>query len=186
MVQGPIRQADVAEDGESPDAAVIVALGCNDKGAWRSCEEALEAALARFRAEGLDVVARSSWWRSQAWPDPADPPFLNGVVRVRTALDPHSVMAALGRIEDVFGRVRGPRNAPRTLDLDLIAHGRLWGDFDGLILPHPRAAERLFVMGPTAEILPDWVLPGSGRPARDLLDACIVGRDARPVTGANP
>eukprot|EP01036_Dinobryon_divergens_P055551 gene55551-74169_t len=115
----------------------------------------LEAALARFPGEGLEVIARSSWWKSAAWPDPHDPPFLNGVVRIRTALDPHALMAALGRIERAFGRTPSARNAPRTLDLDLVAFGRLAGDLDGLILPHPRAAERLFVMGPLAEIAPD-------------------------------
>src|SRR5690606_28794246 len=114
---------------------------------------------ARFRAEGIDVVARSSWWSSLAWPQPTDPPFLNGVVVVRTALEPHALMAALSRIEDVFGRRRGERNAPRTLDLDLIAYGRLSGEFDGLILPHPRAANRRFVMGPLAEIAPHWRHP---------------------------
>ncbi|MDI6625102.1 MAG: 2-amino-4-hydroxy-6-hydroxymethyldihydropteridine diphosphokinase, partial [Brevundimonas sp.] len=147
------------------DAAVIVALGCNDKGAWRDCREALEAALARFRSEGIDVLLRSSWWRSRAWPDPDDPPFLNGVVIVRTAHDPHALMAALGRIEEAFGRRRDARNAPRTLDLDLIAYGRLSGDLDGLILPHPRAADRKFVMGPLAEIAPTWEHPGGGRAA---------------------
>lgn len=162
------------------DEAVIVALGCNDKGAWRDCREALEAALARFRAEGIDVVMRSSWWRSNAWPDPDDPPFLNGVVIVRTAHDPHALMAALGRIEEAFGRRRGARNAPRTLDLDLIAYGRLKGDLDGLILPHPRAAERRFVMGPLAEIAPGWEHPDGGR-AADLADAAPVGRDAAPA-----
>ena len=100
------------------DQAVIVALGCNDKGAWASCREALEAALARFRSEGIDIVARSSWWSSLAWPDPSEPPFLNGVAIVRTAHDPHALMATLGRIEDAFGRQRSVRNAPRTLDLD--------------------------------------------------------------------
>lgn len=162
------------------DDAVIVALGCNDKGVWRDCKQALEAALARFRPEGIDVVARSSWWRSAAWPDPADPPFLNGVVVVRTELDPHALMATLGRIEEIFGRTRGAPNAPRTLDLDLIAYGRLSGDMDGLILPHPRAAERLFVMGPLAEIAPDWEHPMGGQAAA-LAEAATVGRDARPI-----
>ena len=162
------------------DQAVIVALGCNDKGPWRDCREALEAALARFRAEGIDVLRRSSWWRSAAWPDPADPPFLNGVVIVRTDHDPHALMAALGRIEEAFGRRRGLRNAPRTLDLDLIACGRLSGDLEGLILPHPRAAERKFVMGPLAEIAPDWVHPGGGT-AKQLAGQATVGRDAAPV-----
>ncbi len=162
------------------DEAVIVALGCNDKGAWRDCREALEAALARFRAEGIDLLMRSSWWRSDAWPDPDDPPFLNGVVIVRTAHDPHALMAALGRIEEAFGRRRGPRNAPRTLDLDLIAYGRLSGDLDGLILPHPRAAERKFVMGPLAEIAPEWEHPDGVGTAAALAAGASVGLDACP------
>ena len=179
-VMGQSGEGEYGGDGVASDDAVIVALGCNDKGVWRDCEQALEAALARFRAEGIDVVARSSWWRSAAWPDPNDPPFLNGVVIVRTELDPHALMAALGRIEEVFGRRRDRLNAPRTLDLDLIAYGRLSGDLDGLILPHPRAAERLFVMGPLAEIAPGWVHPSGGR-ADALADAATVGRDARPT-----
>lgn len=162
------------------DEAVIVALGCNDCGVWRDCREALEAALARFRAEGIDVLARSSWWSSLAWPDPTDPPFLNGVVIVRSDHDPHALMQALGRIEEAFGRRRHQQNAPRTLDLDLIAYGRLSGDLDGLILPHPRAAERRFVMGPLAEIAPDWEHPHGGR-AVNLAEAATVGRDARAI-----
>ena len=163
------------------DEAVIVALGCNDKGVWADCAEALEAALARFRSEGIDVVARSSWWRSQAWPDPNDPPFLNGVVMVRTAHDPHALMAALGRIEEAFGRLRTVPNAPRTLDLDLIAYGREQGDCEGLILPHPRAADRKFVMGPLAEIAPDWVHPVGGKTADELLSVASVAADALPL-----
>lgn len=169
------------DDGFDLNDAVIVALGCNDKGAWASCREALEAALARFRSEGIDVVARSSWWSSLAWPDPQDPPFLNGVVMVRTAHDPHELMAALGRIEDAFGRERSVRNAPRTLDLDLIAYGRLSGDLDGLILPHPRAAERRFVMGPIVEIAPLWLHPTQGGTANELVETASVGRDAHPL-----
>ncbi len=159
------------------DEAVIVALGCNDKGAWRDCREALEAALARFRSEGIDVLLRSSWWRSNAWPDPDDPPFLNGVVIVRTDHDPHALMAALGRIEEAFGRRRGAANAPRTLDLDLIAYGRLSGDLACLILPHPRAAERKFVMAPLAEIAPGWRHPHGGT-AASLARLAPVGVDA--------
>lgn len=169
------------DDGLDLNDAVIVALGCNDKGAWSSCREALEAALARFRSEGIDVIARSSWWSSQAWPNADDPAFLNGVVIVRTDHEPHGLMAALGRIEDAFGRERLVRNAPRTLDLDLIAYGRLSGDLEGLILPHPRAAERRFVMGPIAEIAPAWGHPTHGGRADDLAQTASVGRDAHPL-----
>lgn len=184
MVEKMSAPNDAAEAESDLDDAVIVALGCNDKGAWSSCVEALEAGLARFRAEGVDVLARSSWWSSQAWPDPTDPPFLNGVAIVSTAQDAPALMRTLARIEDVCGRVRTTRNAPRTLDLDLIAYGRLSGDLDGLILPHPRAADRLFVMGPLAELAPDWRHPLCGRTARDLAAAAQVGRDAFPLRGA--
>lgn len=181
MVPGPEAVSVNIDDDLDLDAAVIVALGCNDKGVWSSCREALEAALARFRFEGIDVLARSRWWASQAWPDPTDPPFLNGVVIVRTAHDPHALMAALGRIEEAFGRRRGAANAPRTLDLDLIAYGREQGDCEGLILPHPRAADRLFVMGPLAEIVPGWVHPVLGETAEALKRLAEVGTDARPI-----
>ena len=127
----------------------------------------------------MDVIAASSWWTSRAWPDPGDPPFLNGVAIVRTLHDPHALMAALGRIEEAFGRTPSARNAPRTLDLDLIAYGREQGDCAGLILPHPRAADRLFVMGPLAEIAPDWRHPSSGETAAELAKRATVGRDAR-------
>ena len=164
------------------DEAVVIALGSNLKGPYASTRDLLEAAVARFRSEGLDVVRQSSWWRSAAWPDPGDPPFLNGVVIVRTAHGPHALMAALGRIEEAFGRRRGQPNAPRTLDLDLIAYGRLSGDLDGLILPHPRASERKFVMGPLAEIAPDWRDPVGAGAASDLARSARVGQDAHPQT----
>ena len=181
MVPAPEAVSVNIDDDLDLDAAVIVALGCNDKGVWSSCREALEAALARFRYEGIDIMARSRWWSSQAWPDPNDPAFLNSVVLLRTAHDPHALMAALGRIEEAFGRRRTAANAPRTLDLDLIAYGREQGDCQGLILPHPRAADRLFVMGPLAEIAPDWRHPVLQDTSASLAGRTTVGTDARPV-----
>ena len=64
---------------------------------------------------------------------------------------------------------------------DLIAYGRLSGDLDGLILPHPRAAERLFVMGPLAEIAPEWRHPTVDGDAAALAKLALVGTDARPL-----
>ena len=165
----------------SADEAVIVALGANLKGSWASLEELLEAALDRFEAEGLKVVARSRWWKSAAWPDPTGPEYRNGVAVVETRLSPAETLAALRRIEAAFGRVRGEPNAPRTLDLDLVAHGRTVMDEAGLALPHPRAHERLFVMGPLAEVLPGWVHPVTGEGAEALATAATVGADAHPL-----
>ncbi len=163
------------------DAAVIVALGANLPGDYPSCEVLLDAALARLAQEGLAVTAKSGWWRSAAWPDPSAPAFVNGVALVETTLEPDAVIALLHRVEADFGRRSGARNAPRTLDLDLIAHGRRVIDADSLILPHPRAHQRLFVMGPLAQIAPEWRHPSLNRAARELAESAEIGRDAAPI-----
>jgi len=165
------------------NGAVVIALGSNLAGKHGACQALLEAALARFPAFGLPVVRRSRWWRSAAWPNPAHPDYLNGVALVETPLVPGDILAALLALEADFGRVRGEANAPRTLDLDLIAHGRMVLDEPGLTVPHPRAHERLFVMGPLAEIAPGWRHPVSGLTARALALAATVGQDARAMSG---
>jgi 2-amino-4-hydroxy-6-hydroxymethyldihydropteridine diphosphokinase len=164
------------------DAAVVVALGSNLPGGYASSEALLEAALAELPAAGLDLLARSGWWRSAAWPDPAGPEYCNGVAIVAASAGPEATLAALLRVESAFNRRRDQRNAPRTLDLDLIAFGRRALETPALTLPHPRAHERLFVMGPLAEIAPGWRHPALGRTAVDLARAASVGRDARPVS----
>ena len=163
------------------DDAVVVALGGNLAGDFVSSEALLEAALARFPQAGLPVLVRSGWWRSAAWPDPNGNEYRNGVAIVEANGPPKAVLEALFAIERAFGRTRGKPNAPRTLDLDLIAYGRRVVDEPGLSLPHPRAAERRFVMGPLADIAPAWRHPVSGRTAADLAAAATVGRDARPL-----
>ena len=157
-----------------------MALGGNQPWNGMDPREVLEAALARFPAVGLTVVKRSAWWRSQAWPDPNQPEFVNGVAIVETALAAHDLMPTLLALEREFGRERGIANAPRTLDLDLIAFGRERIDQPSLRLPHPHAAERRFVMGPLAEIAPAWVHPLSGRAAASLAASTTVGADAAP------
>lgn len=126
----------------------------------------------------------SRWWSSEAWPDPSEPGYLNGVALVETDLSPPETMRALLQIEAGFGRQRAAANAPRTLDLDLIAHGRTRLDGPDLVLPHPRAAERRFVMGPLAEIAPGWRHPLLDRTAAELAASASVGLDAAPVPGA--
>ena len=163
------------------DRATVVAIGANLALEGASVQDVLERALARLPDQGLRVLRRSRWWRSAAWPDPAQPPYLNGVALVDTDLGPREVLAALLRIEAAFGRRRGEANAARTLDLDLIAHGRTVMDEPGLVLPHPRAGERRFVMGPLAEIAPDWVHPVTGETAETLARSATVGADATPA-----
>lgn len=161
---------------------MVVALGSNLPGAHGSCEALLEAALAAFEAHGLRVLARSAWWRSAAWPDPTAPAYLNGIAIVETALGPRRALEALHDLERAFGRERHIANAPRTLDLDLIAHGRVVMDEPGLHLPHPRAHERRFVMGPLAEVAPGWRHPVLGQTAETLAFDAVVGHDAARLT----
>ena len=158
-----------------------MALGSNVAGDFASSEDLLEAALARFPEAGLRVLKRSGWWRSAAWPDPQAPEYRNGVALVEAHSGPAAVLEALFSVESAFKRRRLAKNAPRTLDLDLIAYGHEVLDLPGLILPHPRAHERLFVMGPLAEIAPGWRHPVSGRTAKELAAGATVGTDARPA-----
>ncbi|WGU38722.1 2-amino-4-hydroxy-6-hydroxymethyldihydropteridine diphosphokinase [Phenylobacterium sp. NIBR 498073] len=167
--------------GVSPDEAAVVALGGNVAGDYGSSEALLEAALARFAEAGLPILRRSSWWRSAAWPDPSDQEYRNGVVLVEARLSPQALIRTLFMLENEFGRMRSVRNAPRTLDLDLIAHGRIVSDDPELTLPHPRAHERLFVMGPLAQIAPEWRHPVLGRTAAELAASATVGLDSTPL-----
>lgn len=162
------------------DDAIIVALGSNLSGDYASSQALLEAAVAALDEAGLHVVARSDWWRSAAWPNRNDPPFLNGVCLVQTRAGPADVLSTLHSIEHAFGRDRHQTNAPRTLDLDLIAHGRTVAQSPSL--PHPRMHERLFVVGPLAQIAPAWRHPVLGETAADLGRHASVGIDAAPIS----
>ncbi len=106
------------------------------------------------------VLVRSSLYRS-APVDASGPDFINAVVAIDTALAPHELLAELQRLELDAGRERPYRNAPRTLDLDLLLHGDQSLDTPTLTLPHPRMAQRAFVLLPLAEIAPERVAPAA-------------------------
>lgn len=169
---------------------IFIAYGANLPWGEQSAMEALVNVVKQLQGEHISVKAVSSLWQSEAWPDPADPPYINAVMRVSTQKTPYQLLQYLHRIEAEAGRVRNtsdhinvnvPQNAPRTLDLDIIACNDQVISDEGLILPHPRAHERGFVMGPLAEIAPDWVHPVLKRTATDLYSQVTVGRDAHIV-----
>ena len=96
--------------------------------------------------------------------------FLNAVIEIEFTGDPHSLLAALRSIESAHGRpTRYPRNAPRTLDLDILYAGGLVLNDDALILPHPRLHLRRFVLAPLNDIRPDLRLPGQSHTVAELL-----------------
>lgn len=125
-------------------------------------------ALARLGMQsGCRLVAASSLWRT-APIDSAGDDYINAVALVDTDLDAHALLAALQAIETDHGRERPYRNAPRTLDLDLLLYGDDIIATPALTVPHPRMHERAFVLAPLLEIAPESIIPGRGRAADHL------------------
>jgi 2-amino-4-hydroxy-6-hydroxymethyldihydropteridine diphosphokinase len=151
---------------EPPRAAVLLGLGANLGDPRRQ----LAQAVARIRAL-LDDVRVSSVYRTEPVGHREQPDFHNLVVGGWTTLQPEALLRALLAIEDDLGRARSFPNAPRTIDIDLLAYGDVVMRTAALTLPHPRMAERGFVLHPLAEIAPEWVHPQLGRTARELLSA---------------
>jgi len=171
----------MGRESENSESEIVIALGSNLKGDWASPVSVLEAAQMRLPAVGLKILACSSYWRSKAWPDITQPDYINAVAFVETPLGATEALFALHSLEAEFGRTRTSANAPRVLDLDLIAYGRTVQTDAAPLLPHPRVAERRFVMGPLAEIAPAWRHPINGERADVLAARARVGADARPV-----
>ena len=117
------------------------------------------------------LVARSSLYASAPVGYVDQPDFINAVAQLETALAPRALLAALLDIEQRHGRARSFRNAPRTLDLDLLLYGAAHFHEDHLTLPHPRMTERAFVLLPLSEIAPGLMIPGHGR-AADWIASC--------------
>lgn len=130
-----------------------VALGANLGDATQTLHQALDALA---RTPGIRLVRASSLYRT-APIEAAGPDYLNAVAEVATHLDPYELLATLQAIENAHGRQRPYRNAPRTLDLDLLLHGSTRLDTSDLTLPHPRMGQRAFVLVPLAEIAPERV-----------------------------
>ncbi len=144
-------------------------------------------------AAGVRVVARSRWYRSSPVPASDQPCYVNGVARVATDYDPAALLSALLDIERRIGRERGENNAPRVIDLDLLAYddvvsqGSAQGSAQGPgvgaapVLPHPRLHERAFVLLPIRDIAPGWRHPATGQGLDELIDALGAGRGADQI-----
>lgn len=161
---------DPAPVAAEPDAATaVVALGANLGDRHETIRAAVEAIRRLPLVDAVvDSVPIESVAVTAAGLDPDAPRYLNAVALVTTRLAPSILLAYLHGIEDARGRVRRERWGDRTLDLDLIAYGQIHSDDPRLLLPHPRAAERSFVLAPWLSVDPDAVLPGVGR-VDDLL-----------------
>lgn len=150
-----------------PERSAFIALGAN-LGDPASQVESACGELGRLPHTRL--VQRSALYRSRPMGYAEQPDFVNAVAQVHTRLSPQDLMGALLDIEARHGRDRTFKNAPRTLDLDLLLFDDLALHVPGLTLPHPRMTERPFVLVPLAEIAPQALIPGHGRVAD-----CLAG-----------
>ena len=149
----------------------VLALGSN----LGEREATMVEAVRRIAdADGIELVAVSTFHESVAvkpdGPDAEAPAYLNAVAIIETELVPDDLLALANGIEADLGRVRGERWADRTLDIDIVVYGEVVLATELLTIPHPRAAERDFVLAPWLEIDEAAVLPGHGR-VDQLLDA---------------
>ncbi|WP_136054426.1 2-amino-4-hydroxy-6-hydroxymethyldihydropteridine diphosphokinase [Microbacterium sp. K24] len=160
-----------------PEVVAVVALGAN----LGARHETIRAAAERIaRLPLVSEVRLSSLFDTVALrvdgPDPDAPGYVNAVALVTTRLAPEILLGMLHAIEDENGRERRERWGDRTLDLDLISYGEVVSDDPRLQLPHPRAAERLFVLDPWLDVDADAELIGHGRVA-ELAEALRAGSD---------
>jgi 2-amino-4-hydroxy-6-hydroxymethyldihydropteridine diphosphokinase len=149
-----------------------VALGSNLGDPRRQLLDAM-AALANLPDTRL--LQRSRLYRTPPWGMLEQPPFINAAVELDTALSPHALLDAMLAIEQRAGRVRAERNGPRTLDLDLLHVDGVQLDDPQLTLPHPRMAERAFVLLPLHDIAPTLRLPGQATVAELLARLDLAG-----------
>jgi 2-amino-4-hydroxy-6-hydroxymethyldihydropteridine diphosphokinase len=156
-----------------PEQSAYIALGANLGDPVAQIERAFKE-LEQLPQTRLQ--ARSALYRSQAEGYLDQPDFVNAVAAIRTHLAPRDLLRALLDIETRHGRHREFKNAPRTLDLDLLLYDDLAMHEPGLTLPHPRMCERAFVLQPLAEIAPQQRIPGRGRVAD-----CLAALTAAPL-----
>ncbi len=135
----------------------LIGLGGNLGDPVKSIRQALEMI---DRHEDCRVEAVSSFWRTPPWGKTDQPDFLNACARVSTRLEPRAFLALCLQTEQVLKRVRKERWGPRSIDIDVLFFGDKNIAEDGLVIPHPRIAERAFVLVPLAEIAPDQILNG--------------------------
>ena len=156
----------MASQQPHPPAEVLLGLGANLGDPVLQLARAVEA----IRGFVSDVRA-SSVYRTEPVGHREQPDFYNQVVRGVTTLEPEALLDRILAVEREMGRERTFRNAPRVIDIDLLAYGGVVTDGPRLTLPHPGIATRGFVLHPLAEVAPEWVHPVLGRTARELLSA---------------
>lgn len=150
---------------------ILIALGGNLPSAFGDAVATLNAALSFFKDAEIFLRVCSPFYRTAPVPSSDQPWFVNAVAVIETAHPPEKLLHVLMDIEKKCGRVRGEKNAARTLDLDVL-------DYNGMIvkkadveLPHPRLTSRAFVLYPLRDVAPHWQHPVTGQKVDELIAA---------------
>lgn len=176
---------------------IFIALGANLPGPeGEEPLDTLQKALFCLEDEGVQIQEVSPVYESPPWPPSDQPWYVNAVAKVETALGPEDLLKTLLKIEGRFGRLRAVKNAPRSLDLDIIDFkGKVHPNREewqramaekaahGFFLPHLRAHERDFVLKPLLDISPAWGHPVFSTPGEVLLKGAAKGKTLRPAKG---
>ena len=162
---------------------IFIALGANLPSRYGTPAETLKAAERAIAARGVKVVKSSRIWQTAPVPfDPDQDWYHNSVIAVETNLEADDLLQNMLDIEEEFGRIRGVKNAPRILDLDLIAyHDEIIMNDERLIVPHPRMHERLFVLKPLFDINDKWNHPKTGHDVAYMIQNCGEDQQAKPL-----
>jgi len=150
----------------------------------------LGAALERLQAHSIEISRRSPWYLSAPVPVSNQPWYVNGVASVTTELSADDLLKTLFMVETSVGRVRSEPNAPRILDLDLLAYDQLSIEkttTDGVhvSVPHPRMTDRAFVMLPLADIAPTWRHPTLAPSLTDFIEALPTEQSTEQMADAS-
>jgi 2-amino-4-hydroxy-6-hydroxymethyldihydropteridine diphosphokinase len=147
--------------------SVLIGLGSNLGERRALLEQAVERLAA---ADGVRWIRLSSWRETEPEGGPPQGRYLNGAGELECRLAPLELLDLLQSVEAELGRVRTVRHGPRPIDLDILLFGDLVMEHPRLVVPHPRLCERLFVLEPLAEIVPERLHPLSGRSLRDHFE----------------
>ena len=153
---------------------IILAIGSNLPSKFGNRFQNIELSINNIEKQNMEVIKKSSFYETPSYPDKKNPKFINVVIEIKTNYTPEKLASNLIRIENIFERTRNKKNAPRTIDIDIIDYKKEVINFmlDDLSfsVPHNELRHRSFVLFPLKEIKPDWIHPSTNEHINTLIE----------------
>lgn len=160
----------IVENKVATHREILLAIGANlpngHETPLQTCQKAVELIK---KSDDMTLLSVSHWYQSEPVPPSGQPPFINVVIKIKSALSPLELLTKIHIIENKLGRQRSYMNAPRTLDLDIVDIEGFLCHMEQLMVPHPRMVSRLFVLMPLRDVAPGWIHPITGMAVEDLI-----------------